>query len=67
MSSDEENGKSVGVFLDRCEEQSGTGATLSLSLLDAVWSMPHPIRPDVGDKVFVAVYAALRRYGVFKR
>lgn len=64
---DEENAASVGMFLDHCEKQSGTGATLALGLLDMVWSLPAPIRPKLGDWVFAAVFEALRRYGVFTR
>lgn len=66
-SPDEENSEAVGNFLDRSQELSGTGATLALALLDMGWSMPAPIRPKLGDRVFAVVFEALRRYGLFTR
>ncbi|CAM9744391.1 unnamed protein product [Ascophyllum nodosum] len=64
---DKVNAEAMGNFLDRSQEESGTGATLALALLDMGWSMPARIRPKLGDRVFAAVYEALRRYGLFTR
>lgn len=54
-------------FLDNCEQETGTGAVMALGLLDGLWSLPAPFRPDVGDAAVVEVYQALRRYGVLSK
>lgn len=64
---DKKNAQSMTELLDRCEEESGMGATLALGILDTVWSLPAPVRPQIGEWVISAVYEALRRYGVFSR
>lgn len=65
---DEENAQAIARILDRCEEQhKGAGATLALGYLDTVWWLPAPIRPEIGALAILAVYEALRRFGVFTR
>ncbi|CAM9455091.1 unnamed protein product [Pylaiella littoralis] len=65
---DEENAEAIARVLDRCEEQhKGAGATLALGYLDTVWWLPAPIRPEIGALAILAVYEALRRFGVFTR
>ncbi len=65
---DEENAEAVTRILDSCEEQyKGAGATLALGYLDTVWWLPAPIRPEIGALALLAVYEALRRFGVFTR
>ncbi|CAM9953686.1 unnamed protein product [Ectocarpus sp. 12 AP-2014] len=65
---DEENAEAIKRILDRCEKQhKGAGATLALGYLDTVWWLPAPIRPAIGALAILAVYEALRRFGVFTR
>lgn len=65
---DEENAQAIASILDRCEEQhKGAGATLALGYLDTVWWLPAPVRPEIGALAILAVYEALRRFGVFTR
>ncbi|CAM9230814.1 unnamed protein product [Laminaria digitata] len=64
---DKKNALAMTELLDRLEEESGMGATLALGILDTVWSLPAPVRPEIGEWVISAVYEALRRYGVFTR
>lgn len=65
---DEENAQAIEEILNRCEEQhKGAGATLALGYMDTVWWLPAPIRPECGALAILAVYEALRRFGVFTR
>lgn len=65
---DEENAQAIASILDRCEEQhKGAGATLALGYLDTVWWLPAPVRPEIGALAILAVYEALKRFGVFTR
>lgn len=65
---DKENAEAIARILDSCEaQQKGAGATLALGYLDTVWWLPAPVRPEIGALAILAVYEALRRFGVFTR